>query len=245
MGRFASASLVAMFASFAMSGFGQCAVAESNGQCFLSSVGKYDPNYTVSPSLAPVPAPAAAGENDRPPMTGRTIGIVGGGYVAAKVGYGVAAKAADVAHVGGRVGNIPVYGSAIKSIPFIGTATARVGVPTTLGQMPFLGKAVADIPVVGGVIAGPPNPLVVGAVSIDTFVLPKFSPTGYTESSMFTMTDFNSPPRLRHYVNYLAPLPYTHPPIYEPAARGANELPKTERAQEVAEFSGEQVSIEN
>jgi hypothetical protein len=243
--RFTSVALVTVWASIAASGFSQCAVAESNGQCFLSSVGKYDPSYTVSPSLAPVPVPAAAGEDDRPPMAGRAVGIIGGGYVAAKVGYGVAAEAASVAHVGGRVGNIPVYGSAIKSIPVIGTATAHVGVPTTLGQMPFIGGAVADIPVVGSVIAGPPNPLVVGAVSIDTFVLPKLSPTGYTESSIFTMTDFNSPPRLRHYVNYLAPLPYTHPPIYEPAARGANELPKTARAEGVAAYTAETVSLEN
>jgi hypothetical protein len=214
----------------------------SNGQCFLSSVPNYDPNYVPNPSLAPLPGPAQG--KDHPPVLERTIGVAGGAYVATKVGYGIAAKAAGVAQVG-QVADVPVYGSAIKGIPIIGAATAHVGVPTTLGGVPFLGKAVSSIPVAGPIIAGPPNPILVGAVAVDTYILPKFSPTGYTESSMFTMTDFNSPPRLRNYVNYLAPLPYTHPPIYAPAARGANLLPRTAAAQTIAEITGETVNVEN
>ncbi len=62
----------------------------------------------------------------------------------------------------------------------------------------------------------PSCPLVVGAVAVDTYAMPKYTPGGYTESSLFAFTDFNSPPRLQHYKSYVAPMPYTHPPMAQP-----------------------------
>jgi hypothetical protein len=96
-------------------------------------------------------------------------------------------------------------------------AAASAGIPTTLGSaMPCVAGAVGkSCPVVGKVVFGPPPPWLVGAVAVDTYWLPRVCPQGYTERGLFTNTDFNSPPRLRHYVNYLAPMPYTHPPVYQ------------------------------
>jgi hypothetical protein len=98
-------------------------------------------------------------------------------------------------------------------------------VPTRIGQLPLIGGAVESIPVVGGFIAGPPHPILVGAVAVDTYVLPKTTHLGYTESSRFAFTDFNSAPRLRHYKNYIAPLPYTHPPIFEQQNQSVSDVP--------------------
>lgn len=207
-----------------VSAFAQCQAREQGNQCFLSTVGKPMPCGAVeSPSLV---EPQCTDADVEPVMAAPQVVVgagaaVGGAYVLGEIG----AAAAGTAHGVGAVGHIPVYGSTIAGLGVFGKAAASVTVPTTLGQMPILGSAVADIPVVGPVIAGPPHPVVVGAVAIDTFVLPKVAPCGYTQSSKFTMTDFNSPPRLRHYVNYLAPLPYTHPPIYGPADPNANVLP--------------------
>jgi hypothetical protein len=66
---------------------------------------------------------------------------------------------------------------------------------------------------------------VVGAVAVDTYVLPKFGLNTYSDTSTWSTTDFNSPPRLLHYKNYLAPLPYTHPPMYGPLVTGTVHVP--------------------
>lgn len=139
--------------------------------------------------------------------------------------YGKAITGLPTSHT-----NLPVYGSFLAKVPLIGKAAGAATIPTTLGQMPFLGPAVASIPLAGPVIAGPPHPLVVAATAIDTYLIPKVAPCGYTPSSEFTMTDFNSPPRLRHYVNYVAPLPYTHPPIYAPSTLNTGDVPDTDNA---------------
>lgn len=171
-----------------------------------------------SPSLKPFPNPCDADAgSDVLAAAGNAVT----GYYAAAGAYGVvnyvAPRVADAAAMS-SVGQLPAYGAIASNVPVIGTAAAAVPiVPTTLGQTPFLGPLVSSVPVAGPIVAGPPNPVVLGVVTVDSFVLPKFTAGGYTESSMFTMTDFNSPPRLRHYVNYLAPLPYTHPPIYAPS----------------------------
>jgi len=71
-----------------------------------------------------------------------------------------------------------------------------------------------------------PVPLaVVGAVAVDTYVLPKFGMNTYSDSSTWSTTDFNSPPRLLHYKNYLAPMPYTHPPMYGSLVTGTVHVP--------------------
>lgn len=147
---------------------------------------------------------------------GVTLGV---GGAAATYGVGkVSGAARGVANVG-KVRSVPHLGSATASLPIVGKAAASGHiVPTTLGQVPVLGYAVKRVPIVGPVVAGPANPILVGAVAIDNYVIPKYSPCGYTKSSVIAATnDFNSPPKLRGYVNYLAPLPYTHPPIYSPS----------------------------
>lgn len=224
----------------------QCAAEGTGGRCFLSTAKNAVPVGAVeSPSFAPVPQnDSNAGQDDNRGRMTQGVIAVGGAFAGAAILNGVGHEAAELATGVGKVRDIPIYGSAITNLPHfgvIGAAAGTVRVPTTLGQMPLLGPAVARVPIVGPIIAGPPNPIIVGAVAIDSFVLPKFSPCGYTESSMFTMTDFNSPPRLRNYVNYLAPLPYTHPPIYTPAEIGANILPNTPQPSVV----GGAVSIEN
>lgn len=188
--------------------------------CFVSPTAwdKSSPAGCVeNPSLVPVP-PCAGQENVPVGVVAeRAAGVVAGGYasrvVLSEVGHEVRAKVTQI----GPVSEIPVYGEITAAVPVIGHAAGSVGVPSTLAQTPFLGPAVRSIPVVGNTIAGPPPPWLVGAVCTDTFIMPKFKPCGYTETSKFTMTDFNPPPRLRNYVNYLAPEPYTHPPIYKPA----------------------------
>ena len=130
----------------------------------------------------------------------------GKGYV----GWGTSAAGA----VGvGAVAYGASHWAANKSAAVAGSTCV---IPGTLGQTWVLGPTVAAVPVVGNVLTAPARPWAVTAVAIDTYYLPKFAPCGYTESSMFTNTDFNSAPRLRGYVNYLAPQPYTHPPIYAP-----------------------------
>lgn len=186
-------------------------VSPCMAQCTVQGVSE-------SPSLKPSPNPCDA---DAGADVLAAAGNAVTGYYVAAGAYGVVnyvgPRVADAAAMS-SVGEQPVYGALASNVPIIGTAAASVPiVPTTLGQTPFLGPVVSSVPVVGPIVAGPPNPIVLGVVTVDTFVLPKFTAGGYTESSMFTMTDFNSPPRLRHYVNYLAPLPYTHPPVYAPA----------------------------
>ncbi|MCX7625490.1 MAG: hypothetical protein N2Z21_04695 [Candidatus Sumerlaeaceae bacterium] len=62
---------------------------------------------------------------------------------------------------------------------------------------------------------------VTSLAAADAYVMPKYAPRGYTYTVRIGLTnDFNSGPRLRHYVNYLPPLPYTHPPIYPPVPGG-------------------------
>jgi hypothetical protein len=147
---------------------------------------------------------------------GLTIGVAGAGasYTAAKVS-GAAGGLVNL----GKVGGVPHWGPAVASVPIVGGVAAGGSViPTTLGQVPVLGAAVKKVPFAGPVVAGPANPILVGAVAVDNYVIPKYSPCGYTKSSIVAANnDFNTPPRLRSYVNYLAPLPYTHPPIYSPS----------------------------
>ncbi|PKO14402.1 hypothetical protein CVU37_14560 [candidate division BRC1 bacterium HGW-BRC1-1] len=75
-------------------------------------------------------------------------------------------------------------------------------------------KATASISVP---VVGAPPPWLTAAVAVDTYMLPKYYPMGCTPRAVFTQTDFNSAPRLLHYKNYLAPMPYTHPPVAAPA----------------------------
>lgn len=142
------------------------------------------------------------------------IGGAGAGYAATKIG-GAVRGVADV----GKVKNVAHWGPAVGSVPYFGSKAAGGSlVPTTLGQVPVMGPVVKSVPGVGPVIAGPANPIVVGAVAIDNYVIPKYAPCGYTKSSFIAANnDFNAPPRLRSYVNYLAPMPYTHPPIFSPS----------------------------
>jgi hypothetical protein len=164
----------------------------------------------------------------------RLGGVIMVGAGAYFITDGVRKLSYDAAHVS-KVGKLPVYGDLARSIPWIGTAAAKVPIiPTTLGQAPFLGPLVHGVPLVGPVIAGPPNPIIVGAVALDTYLIPRAQPCGYTESSQFTMTDFNSPPRLRSYVNYLAPQPYTHPPIYAGSTLNTGEVPYADTASAAA-----------
>jgi len=202
----------------------------------------------MAPGMGGMPGPADGSDNlDSDTQLQRLGGVIGVGAVGvvAMKAVGGAARSAvsfgkvnDIPIYGKAITglptwgtNLPVYGSFLGKVPLIGHAAGMATIPTTLGQMPFLGPAVAKIPLAGPVIAGPPNPVVVGAVALDTYLAPKMAPCGYTPSSEFTMTDFNSPPRLRHYVNYVAPLPYTHPPIYAPATLNTGDTPNTANAQ--------------
>lgn len=143
-----------------------------------------------------------------------TAGAMVAGYAASSAGRAVSRSVSL-----GTVKHVPHWGPAVASVPIVGkTAAGGKVIPTTLGQVPVLGHVVKKVPVAGPVVAGPANPIIVGAVTVDNYVLPKYSPIGYTKSSVYAANnDFNTPPRLRSYVNYLAPLPYTHPPIYSPS----------------------------
>lgn len=116
-------------------------------------------------------------------------------YYGTTYGNHVIHKYTNFAHVGGNSGSL---------------------LPVNLKQVPVLGPTVNRVPVFGHVVAGSADPIIVGAVAIDNYVIPKYSPVGYTKSATYAATnDFNSAPKIRNYVNYLAPLPYTHPPVYE------------------------------
>ncbi|MGI8908022.1 MAG: hypothetical protein ACR2IE_16210 [Candidatus Sumerlaeaceae bacterium] len=132
---------------------------------------------------------------------------------------------------------LPIYGKFIGAVPLIGKAAGAATVPTTLGQVPFLGSAVKSVPILGPSIAGPANPIIVGAVAVDSYIIPKCQPCGYTERSEWAATDFNSPPTLRSYVNYVAPLPYTHPPIYAPSTLNTGRTPNTAMLSDLADAS--------
>lgn len=173
---------------------------------------------------ATVPVAGTAGANvqgdrlDRGTVVQRGLALGVGGAAASYGARKVSGAARSAASLG-KVKNVPHWGPAAASVPVFGKMAAGGHVvPTTLGQVPVMGYVVKRVPLVGPVIAGPANPIIVGAVAIDTYVIPKYSPCGYTKSSVIAATnDFNSPPKLRSYVNYLAPLPYTHPPIYSPS----------------------------
>jgi hypothetical protein len=63
-------------------------------------------------------------------------------------------------------------------------------------------------------------------VGADSYVMPKYASRGYTFTAQFgVQNDFNSPPRLLHYVNYIHPVPYTHPPVYPSVPGGGNAAP--------------------
>lgn len=192
----------------------QCAAPGGSG-CFVSPQNPQEYGCHATPSLAPSPQPSGDKEQEKAWLTWQrgvaTAGaVVGGTKVIQEVGTGARTAVAGI----DLAKKVPVYGPVAKSLPIIGKSAAAVRIPTSVGGMPIIGSAVKEIPIVGSTIAGPPPPWLVGAVAVDTYLLPKVSPSGCTESSVFTMTDFNSPPRLRHYVNYLAPMAYTHPPIY-------------------------------
>jgi hypothetical protein len=233
---------LALFTAITGSTQAQLCPAEGYAGCFLSTPAKLSSAPPATGSLGQ-PSPNIP-PDDREWRTCQrgllTAGAVVGGTVALKAGSNVVNSAAGKV---GSVGQVPVYGKAIRNIPIIGTSAASVHVPTTLGSTPFLGGVVKDIPIVGSTIAGPPNPLLVGAVAVDTYIMPRISPTGYTESSMFTMTDFNSPPRLLHYKNYLAPLTYTHPPVYGPAVPGITFVGRAEAQAALSEAMSPTVEI--
>ena len=162
---------------------------------------------------------------------GVTMGVVGGAAKSA-VSFGavkdIPIYGKGITHLPVWGEKLPVYGHFISGIPTIGKAAGAATVPTTLGQVPYLGPAVKSIPLAGPIIAGPANPIIVGAVAVDSYIIPKCQPCGYTASSEFTQTDFNSPPRIRSYVNYVTePLPYTHPPIYAPSTLNTGAVPNT------------------
>jgi hypothetical protein len=143
----------------------------------------------------------------------------------------------------GFSGHLPRYGHFTSAIPLIGKAAGAATVPTTLGQVPYLGSAVKSVPLVGPTVAGVPNPIIVGAVAVDSYIIPKCNPCGYNERSEWAATDFNSPPTVRSYVNYLAPMPYTHPPIYAPSTLNTGRTPNTAPMTSLADSSS--VSIPN
>lgn len=207
---------------------------------FMPGAGQSDDldNSTQFQRLAGASALAVVGVITLDAVGGFSRNLVSVGTVGSIPIYGKAIQNIPVCGAG-----LPVYGSFIGAIPLIGNAAAAATVPTTLGQVPFLGPVVSGIPLAGPIIAGPPNPIVVGAVAVDTYLIPKCNPCGFTPSSQFTNTDFNSPPRLRHYVNYVAPLTYTHPPIYAPATLNTGQLPNTGSPLLVAD--GGVVSIPN
>jgi hypothetical protein len=128
--------------------------------------------------------------------------------------------------------------------PVVGAAASH-GVTAHLGGLPILGHEIRGLPVVGRSLAGPPPMWVVGAVAVDTYYLPKFVPGGCTLSSKFTMTDFNSPPRLQYYRNYLAPMPYTHPVVYKQASLPLQGSPEAVMPERVRQWIGATVSVEN
>jgi hypothetical protein len=132
---------------------------------------------------------------------------------------------------------LPVYGCFIEKFPMIGNAAGAATVPTTLGQTPFLGSAVKSVPILGSTVAGVPNPILVGAVAVDSYIIPKTQPCGYNARSEWAQTDFNSPPTVRSYVNYLAPMPYTHPPIYAPSTINTGRTPNTATMTSIADAS--------
>ena len=182
---------------------------------------------TAIVSLAPV-ATAPCGSCSGAPVDSRAMGVKAGNamgnvaaggvifYAGAKIAAPVHEAAVNATSIG-RISGMGTPGHAMASVPVIGSSAAAVGIPTTLGDLPLIGGVIQDIPVVGGTIAGPPPPWLIAAVAVDTYLLPKYSPMGCTPRAVFTQTDFNSPPRLLHYKNYLAPMPYTHPPVAPPA----------------------------
>ena len=128
--------------------------------------------------------------------------------------------------------------------PVVGAAASH-GVTAHLGGLPIIGHEIRHFPAVGRQIAGPPPMWLVGAVAVDTYYLPKFVPGGCTLSSKFTMTDFNSPPRLQYYRNYLPPLPYTHPPVYTQASLPLQGSPEAIMPERVRQWIGGTVKVEN
>lgn len=83
---------------------------------------------------------------------------------------------------------------------------------------------------------------VTSLAAADAYVMPKYAPRGYTYTARFGLVnDFNSGPRLRHYVNYLPPIPYTHPPIYPPVPGGESSAAALK---ELATPAGSTVQIE-
>jgi hypothetical protein len=236
------------------------AQAQAGETGFSSSSGAdMSVNDAAAMSAAPVcPAPCGGGNADSDDLDNKTqmqrlVGVtalgVGAGVTMSVVGgaardavaFGkvkdipVYGKAITHLPVAGK--NLPVYGTFISGIPSIGKAAGAATIPTTLGQVPYLGPAVKSIPLAGPIIAGPANPIIVGAAAVDTYIIPKCQPCGYTESSEWTQTDFNSPPRIRSYVNYLAPLPYTHPPVYAPSTINTGAVPHTLAASDFADAS--------
>lgn len=168
--------------------------AHSAGVSVSASAG--NPNHTVGVITAPQNDP-----NDR--LDNKAIGH----RAALMTAYGAAV------YYGTHYGNHVIH--KYTNFAHVGGNSASL-LPVNLKQVPVLGTTVNRIPIFGNVVAGSADPIIVGAVAIDNYVIPKYSPTGYTKSATYAATnDFNSAPKLRHYVNYLAPQPYTHPPVYD------------------------------
>lgn len=168
----------------------------AQAQCGFVSPTVIKPGETFAcpnPSLAPRPVYPPLKRNGEIVTVGRGVLAVGAAYGGGAIVKGVGRETVEMAGAS-HIAN--------------------------LEALPVIGHELGEIPVVGKVIVGPPPPWLVGAVAIDTFVLPKASTKGYTDSALFTQSDFNSAPRLLNYVNYLAPMAYTHPPVYEPGVPG-------------------------
>src|SRR5690606_4901295 len=100
--------------------------------------------------------------NGRLVQRGLTLGVAGAGaaYATAKVS-GAARGLVNIGHVG----SAGPWGAAVSSLPVVGGAAAGGAIiPTTLGQVPVMGSVVKSVPGVGPIVAGPANPILVGAV---------------------------------------------------------------------------------
>jgi hypothetical protein len=169
-----------------------------------------------------------------PSGRGDMSGTVAAGHVAIGAAAGAAANGA-LAPFGSAAGNVAAIPGTRGMAPAIVAESRRVDhlvawsgtVSRHLADTSRIPRVMPLSKQAGGVLSGsnkltaavtsPPPGWMVGAVAVDTYWLPKFVSGGCTQSSIFTQTDFNSAPRLRHYVNYLPPQPYTHPPVYEQA----------------------------
>lgn len=97
------------------------------------------------------------------------------------------------------------YGGPVAPAP----AYVSRGVVTGAGALGVVAIGQASLP--AGVAVGG-----TAVVLMDQIAYPKFRPGGHNLRAHWMTNDFNSPPRLPQYRNFLPPLPATHPPISEP-----------------------------